>query len=269
MAKNKKTNITVEKGGKPVDTKEDNIKVDDLGVPELSEEQKEYARITVRKEFNENFSKWAEITEENATDDDIAQAKKEFEDCVEENKNKKYFIASHDDNVALNTAKFLKNWNTKYNKWTNGAWKGVIQFDRVIDKIITELEENKDKDLEIDYSTLIFLYQTMREPSGCGIESAREMAKFENYNEETGNAFEEDIPITYSGILERVLNEVKNLSNIDKKLTILKERVNLAYAGLKMNLKITELEEFLEFHEAITAKSVKDDPDVKKITNEK
>ena len=62
---------------------------------------------------------------------------------------------------------------------------------------------------------------------------------------------------------------VKGLANIDKKLIILKERVNLAYAGLKMNLKISEIEEFLEFHEAITAQAVADDPDVKAATGEK
>ena len=62
---------------------------------------------------------------------------------------------------------------------------------------------------------------------------------------------------------------VKGLANINKKLTILKERVNLAYAGLKMNLKISEIEEFIEFHEAITAQAVADDPDVKAATGEK
>ena len=93
--------------------------------------------------------------------------------------------------------------------------------------------------------------------------------EFENYNEETGKVFEENIPVTYSGILEKIQIAVKGLANIDKKLTILKERVNLAYAGLKMNLKISEIEEFIEFHEAITAQAVADDPDVKAATGEK
>lgn len=62
---------------------------------------------------------------------------------------------------------------------------------------------------------------------------------------------------------------VKGLANINKKLTILKERVNLAYAGLKMNLKISEIEEFIEFHKAINAQAVADDSDVKVVTDEK
>ncbi len=277
MAKKK---ITVEEGGKlnesvsshvNTDT-ENNVnnanKKDDMGLPELTEEQKQYARITVRNEFNKKFSKWAEIDPEDATDDDIAAVKKDFEDCVEENKNKTYLIATHEDGLALKTAEFLQNWNKEFNTWENGAWRGIIQFDRVITKIIDELKTDTNKDFEIDYSTLIFLYQSMGTPKGSGIVSARKMAEFENYNEETGKVFEENIPVTYSGVLEKIQLAVKGLSNIDKKLTILKERVNLAYAGLKMNLKISELEEFLEFHEAITAQAVADNPDVKAATGE-
>lgn len=283
MAKKK---ITVEEGGKlneqveslvekpstsnNVDNKSTQASdpLTDAGVPELTEEQKQYARITVRQEFNKKFSKWAEIDPVDATDDDIAAAKKDFEDCVEENKNKTYLIATHEDGLALKTAEFLQNWNKEFNTWENGAWRGIIQFDRVITKIIDELKTDTNKDFEIDYSTLIFLYQSMGTPKGSGIVSARKMAEFENYNEETGKVFEENIPVTYSGVLEKIQLAVKGLSNIDKKLTILKERVNLAYAGLKMNLKISELEEFLEFHEAITAQAVADNPDVKAATGE-
>ena len=153
--------------------------------------------------------------------------------------------------------------NTKFNTWEKGSWRGVIHFDKVIKNIIEDLKANPDKDFEVDYSTLIFLYQSMMEPKGIGLETARAMAKFENYNEETGKPYEENIPVTYSGILEKVMIEVQQLSNVDKKLTILKERVNLAYAGLKMNLKIQRMEEFLEFHDAITAENVDQDPDVK------
>jgi hypothetical protein len=79
----KKNKITVEKGEKTPE----NINVknsDNLedSIPEISEEQKEYARITVRNEFNKKFSKWAEIDPVNATDEDLEAIKKDFEDCV-------------------------------------------------------------------------------------------------------------------------------------------------------------------------------------------
>ena len=248
------------------EVQDNKMEIDESLLPDdITEEQKEYARITVRKEFNEKFSKWAYIEEEDCTDDELQEIKKEFEDYLEENKNKMYKIASHEDGLALNTARFLKNWNEKFNAWEKGSWRGIIHFDKVISKIIEELEADNKKDLEIDYSSLIFLYQSMYEPKGMGLESARNMAVFENYNEETGMPYEENIPITYSGILEKITIEVQMLSNVDKKLNILKERVNLAYAGLKMTLKISRLEEFLEFYDAITAEHVDQDPDVKEV----
>ena len=71
-------------------------------------------------------------------------------------------------------------------QWENGSWRGVIHFDRIISKIVSELIADSNKDFEIDYSTLIFLYQSMGTPKVSGIVSARKMAEFENYNEETG-----------------------------------------------------------------------------------
>jgi len=65
--------ITVEKGEKEIT----NSTPANDNIPELTEEQKEYARNTVRKEFNENFSKWAEIDDNNATDEDIEQARRD------------------------------------------------------------------------------------------------------------------------------------------------------------------------------------------------
>ena len=50
------------------------------------------------------FQSEQEIDLVDATDDDIAAAKKDFEDCVDENKNKMYLIVSHDDGLALKTA---------------------------------------------------------------------------------------------------------------------------------------------------------------------
>ena len=88
-----------------------------------------------------------------------------------------------------------------------------------------------------------------------------------------GSAVMFDIVPKLHSVKNVIINDfnfaVKGLANINKKLTILKERVNLAYIGLKMNLKISEIEEFIEFHEAITAQAVADDPDVKAATGEK
>ena len=226
------------------------------GVPEFTEEQKEYARMNVRKQFNENFSKWAHIADENATDEDIEAAKKDYEAVIEETQKKTYTLATSEGDCANRTARLLFNWNKDMCNWKNGSWRGVIAFDKYITSKINALGNGTEKDLVVDYSTLCFLYTNMSEPCGIGIDDAFIMAELENFDIEKNEIKEDEYPVTYSGILEKVCTEVQKLSNIDKKLLILRERVNLAYAGLKMELKITELEEFIEFADAINTHTV-------------
>lgn len=251
--------VTGEKGAeqfKDAVAKEEKINAD---AP--SKEQIEFARINMRKNFNERFSKWAIIEQEDADDAYIEQVKKELEDAVETQKAVKYKIAEPEDGLALKTAEFLKTWNDNFNHWEKGSWRGVIRFNVVIGKHIDELKADDKKPLEIDYQTLIFLHNSMMSPSGMGLASARKMAEFENYNEETDGPFEENIPVTYSGVLIKINEHVANLRAIDKKLNILQQKLQLAYAGLRMTLKISELEEFVEFSDAITNTNVAENTD--------
>lgn len=256
MAKKK---LNVEAGG--LSDEQTNAQVEKTNEPtEMTEEQKEYARMTVRKEFNEHFSKWAEMPDETATDDDINAAKELFEKTIEETKTKKYLLS--DEERGLATAELLKELNANMFAWSNGRWRGIVKFDLVINEIIENLKKNPGA-LEVDYSTLIYLYETMKEPFGTGLETAKLMAKYENYDIVNDKPFEDISPVTYSGIKEQIDLNIKWLSNNDKKLNILKEKVNFAYAGIKMNLKITDLEEYLEFYEAINAHAIDNDEDVK------
>lgn len=223
---------------------------------EYTKEELEFARISLRKNFNEKFSKWAVMEPEDADDDFIAQAKKDLEDAVEDQKKKTYDIGTNEDGLALKTAQFLKEWNEKFNYWEKGSWRGLIRFNVVIEGLIDELKKDDKKHLEIDYQTLIFLYNSMMNPNGIGLASARQMAVFENYNEETDAPFEENVPVTYSGILSKIIEHVKYLGGIDKKLNILRTRLQYAYMGLKMTLKVSDIEEFVEFNDAVTDNGV-------------
>lgn len=223
------------------------------GIPEFTEEQKEYARMNVRTEFNKKFSKWASIADEDATDEDIEKAKADFNAAVDETKARTYTLATTEGDCAKRAAKILNAWNTKLNVWGASAWRGVIAFDKFINEFI---ESKESKDLVVDYNTLVFLHQQMQTPYGVGFEAAMLMAELENFDTEKNEVKEVEYPVTYSGILEKINTEVAMLSNIDKKLTILRERVNLAYAGLRMDLKISELEEFIEFNDAMIHETV-------------
>lgn len=248
---NKETKVT--------ETVQNTEEMVNTGVPEFTEDQKEYARMTVRTEFNKNFDKWAHIEDDNATDDDIAAAKADYEAAIKETQERTYVIAKAEGNCAIRTVELLIEWNNKMNPWSNGEWRGVVAFETYMQERLAELKSGKSSDLVIDYSTLCFLYNNMNRIYGVGYGNAQLMAKFENFDFEKNEVREEEYPVTYSGILEKINTEVNMLSNIDKKLTILRERLNLAYAGLKMTLKVSDLEEFIEFADAINNHTVKNE----------
>ena len=100
----------------------------------------------------------------------------------------------------------------------------------------------------------------MANPHGIGLESARQMAEMENYDEVNDKAFDEDTPVTYSGILEKIFAYVRELAVVDKMLKLYQERINIAAAGIKFNFKITELEEFKQLHDAWVTDGIPSDP---------
>ena len=215
----------------------------------------EKARKETREAMKEKFDKWIEVFDEDASDEFLQEAKKDFQ---EQYQNQTYKLA--DPETALRTAEFLKNFNEKHNTWEKGSWRGIIMFNKVITQHIADLTMNTDKAFEIDYSTLIFLYNAMANPHGIGLESARQMAEMENYDEVNDKAFDEDTPVTYSGILEKIFAYVRELAVVDKMLKLYQERINIAAAGIKFNFKITELEEFKQLHDAWVTDGIPSDP---------
>ena len=232
---------------------------------EYSEDQIEFARINMRRQFNDRFNKWAVIEPDNADDDYIKEAQKDLDEEVEKHKHEVFKIADADENNRqIKCAEFLRDWNHDFNSWNKGEWRGLLKFNKVINDLIDELKKDEKKNFCIDYATLIFLYNTMMHPHGTGVESAEKMAKYENYDlEKDGQAdTDETDPVTYSGLLERIVEHVKYLGAVDKKLNIMKQRVQLAYAGLRMKFKISTLEEFVQFNDAITKENLPTDEEI-------
>ena len=238
---------------------------------EFSEEQLQFARINMRRQFNDRFNKWAVIEPEDADDDYIALAKKELDDEVEKHKNEVFKIADADENKRqIKCAEFLRDWNHDFNSWNKGEWRGLLKFNKVINELIEDLKKDENKNFCIDYATLIFLYNTMMHPHGMGVESAEKMAKYENYdlNKDGQADTDETDPVTYSGLLERIVEHIKYLAAVDKKLNIMKQRVQLAYGGLRMKFKISSLEEFVQFNDAITKENMPSDEEIAEAAKE-
>jgi hypothetical protein len=228
----------------------------------MSDEQLKKAHEKFRKDMREKFDKWITVYDEEATSDDVNKYKKDFDDEVAKYANQTYTIV---DKNALAYAELLKKWNAEINHWEKGTWKGMIMFDKVISELIEKYKKDETLPFEVDYATLMYLYQTMSNPAGSGLESARMMAELENYDPFTGEQKEGENFITYSHILQNILDIIRNLINIDKKLKIMRERINIATAGIKIDFKITEIEEFIEFHDALFNEALPDEEQLAKI----
>lgn len=228
----------------------------------MSDEQLKKLHDKFRKDLREKFGKWLTVYDEETTKEDIDKAKAEFDEEVAKYANKTYVIMDHD---ALAFAELLKKWNATLNHWEKGTWKGMLMFDKVISEAIEKYKADATLPFEVDYATLMYLYQTMSNPAGVGLESARAMAELEGFDLEKVEKKDDENFVTYSHILQNVLEIIRQLSNIDKKLKLMRERINIATAGIKFDFKITELEEFIELHDAFIGEAVPNDEELQKM----
>lgn len=215
----------------------------------MDPKQLEHARKNLRTQLRERFDKWMTVSDDDATDDDITAAREAFEAEVQKYTNQEYPLADPDNAVAM--LEMLIDWNKKHNHWDKGSWRGVIMLDKVLNKALEDIKGAEDKKgLAVDYQTLMFLFKSLQNPNGYGLESAKEMAELEVYDVELGKVKEgHEDDMTFNKIVKAVLKQTNYLQTVDQMLKLLQERVNLAAAGIKVEFKCTELEEFKELHD--------------------
>ena len=174
MAKKMKNPVFSEpvEGGKAKKAK----KVEDASVAENPEENKDGLTVaqknSIADDFNKNFSEFGTLTvctDEKDQEETKTKAEKEFKDLIDEFKKSSFEIAPKEK--ALETAKFLQAWNEKSNQWEKMAWKGVIEFDKQINEEILKLEKEEGP-LSIAYDALVFLYSSMMNVRGKGLQDA-------------------------------------------------------------------------------------------------
>lgn len=232
---------------------------ENVDATQMTDEQLKKLHEKFRNDLREKFDKWLTVYDEEATKEDVDKAKAEFDEEVAKYANKTYVIAEKD---TLAFAELLKKWNATMNHWEKGTWKGMLMFDKVISEAIEKYKADATLPFEVDYATLMYLYQTMSNPAGVGLESARAMAELEGFDIEKVEKKDDENFITYSHILQNVLEIIRQLANIDKKLKLMRERINIATAGIKFDFKITELEEFIELHDAFIGEATPNDKEL-------
>lgn len=203
-------------------------------------------RKIVIDEFNKSMSDYAVLRDGPVSQEFKDQCKKDFEDEMNKVKNMTFEIANKER--ALDVAHFLQEYNKTIIHWEKMAWKGVIYFDQIIGNKIAELEKELAP-LVFDYGALTFLYGSMMNPSGYGLESARVMEVLETIPE--GQEDDPENAVTYSAILEKIGKHIDFLKAEDKKINVLQQRWAIAESGIYMDIRVKELEDYVNFYEQL------------------
>ena len=133
------------------------------------------ARLAAINEFNRNNMGEAWIDPEHTpTEEEIEQAKKEFEERTKALQNKQDYLVADKDN-ALRVAKFIREFVAN-GFWTQRYFVGVINFTDYIDTFIKECEA-EPKELVMEYGPLQFCYLMLENYAGFGYDAAKKMAE--------------------------------------------------------------------------------------------
>lgn len=229
---------------------------------QMTDEQLEKTRTQLRDQLREKFGKWIEVYDEEATADDIQKCKDEFDTEIKEFRDRKFTLS---DDHAAEFVQIALDWNARFNHWENGAWKGVITLDRVLKEQLETYKADPSLPFVVDFQTLIFMFQSMSTPKGYGLEGAQFMADLEHYDEKTGEIAKDDNYTTYSHLLQNINDNIRDVMNVDKKHKLMRERINIETAGIKFDWKISELEEFIELHDAWMGENVPSDDQLKRM----
>ena len=108
------------------------------------------------------------------TEEEVAEAKKEFEDRTKALQEKNDYLVADKPN-ALRVAKFIKKF-IENGFWAQRYFVGVINFAEYIDKFIAECEK-EEKDLVMEYGPLQFCMLMFENYAGFGLEAAKKMAE--------------------------------------------------------------------------------------------
>lgn len=231
--------------------------INEVDIEKMSDQEVENTLIknrgTIIKNFNDIYKDVAVMKEEEPTDEWKAKAKEDYDNAVKDFQEAKYTIYEGPKSIEL--AKWLKEWNAKYNHWEKASWKGVIAFDDLMGKLIEDLEKEKEagnepKELTLDYAPMLFIFGSMMRPAGVGLEDAKVMEALEtivdtDLDSEEGQ--DETSQLTYTNILEWVGRKVDGLQAVQAKIAAYQERWSMAETGFAFDFCSNELEDFVKF----------------------
>lgn len=129
--------------------------------------------INSTQELNEKLNELTKDASLNKpSEEEIEQARKEFEQASKEWSVKMYPIGTIEDTVE--TCEYIKHFLRNRFLWQKDAWMGVIKLTEELDAALTLFNSQKNKPVEVGYHALEFMYYILSNPAGYGLESAKD-----------------------------------------------------------------------------------------------
>ena len=190
-------------------------------------------RLAAIREYNVNNMGESWIDPERVpTEEEVAAAKKEFEDRTSALQNKNDYLVADAPN-ALRVAKFLRDF-IENGFWAQRYFVGVINFSDYINKFIEECEK-EEKDLVMEYAPLQFCMLMLENYAGFGLEAAKKMAEL----------WEQYVPVydTIRDHIEWYNKEAKMCERLKQRWGMLAQGYYLVFTDVESDAVAQEAEE--------------------------
>lgn len=146
----------------------------------MSEEKNKEVSLEINnvKELDEKLAEAINNSENKPTDEEVAEAQKEFEEASRDFSVETWEIGELED--AQENLDYLFHYLRNRLFWTQTGWMGVLKMQEELERCEEFLKANKGGPLKLGYQALEFIFYSFQNPGGVGLEPAK---AFEQENE--------------------------------------------------------------------------------------
>lgn len=138
------------------------------------------------KELDEKLAEALVDSENKPSDEEVEEAKKEFEDSGRDFSVKSWDIGESED--AQRNVDYLIHYVANRLFWTKTGWMGVIKMQEELADAENFIKTNPKSPLKLGYQALEFIFYSLQNAGGIGFQSAKD---FEEENEIYAKVFDQ------------------------------------------------------------------------------
>lgn len=137
------------------------------------------------KELDEKLAEAIKDNPNKPSDEEVEEAKKEFEEASRDFSVKSWNIGEEAD--AAEMLSYLQHFVRNRLFWSKNGWMGVIKMQEELDDAEKFLASNPKSHLKLGYQALEFMFYSLQNPGGVGLQAALD---FEQENEVYAKCFD-------------------------------------------------------------------------------